>query len=356
MHILILNWRDPKNPRAGGAEKLNLEILKLFIEKGDSVIWYACAVNGLPQQEDYKGITIIRFGNIITHFLSWPFFLYAKKFGKVNLIIDCIHGIGYLSNLFAPFTKRRILVCEVAKNIWDEMIPFPGNFVGKFLEPIQFFLYASNKFWTISTSTKKDIEKMGVNGKNILVLPMGFDAPLNIKPEDKTKFPIALFVGRLANMKGIKDAIKAIHLANSNTKTKWTLNIVGRGTPDFEKELKDLVTHLKLDEQVNFLGYVSEQDKFKEMAKAWVLLVPSSREGWGMIVGEANYVRTQVIGYKSPGLIDSLVYYSKDNLLVNQQPENIAECLNKIEKPELIDSKLKPGWKDLQQVVIRDIT
>lgn len=354
MNILILNWRDIKNPKSGGAEKLNAEILRPFVDRGDTVIWYAQAVPGLPNEEILNGIKIIRFGNILTHLLFWPFFFYAGRFGKVDFIIDCVHGIGYLTNVFTPFIKKRILVCEVAQNVWDEMMPFPANIIGKFLEPYIFLLYSRNLFWTISQSTKNDLEKMYIPRKNILVLPMGFDAlPLKTK-FIKSKKPIALYVGRLAQTKGIEDAIQAVSMINKTAKEKWFLQIIGRGESSYENELKTMVKENNMRQYIQFLGFVSQEEKFKTMGKVWVLLVPSSREGWGLIVPEANFVGTQVIAYNSPGLKDAVREYAKENILVERNSLALKNALKKIKKPTKIQERIEGGWATLHRVILKE--
>jgi glycosyltransferase involved in cell wall biosynthesis len=42
------------------------------------------------------------------------------------------------------------------------------------------------------------------------------------------------------------------------------------------------------------------------MARAHCLLVPSVREGWGLVVIEANSVGTPAVGYDVPGIRDSI--------------------------------------------------
>jgi glycosyltransferase involved in cell wall biosynthesis len=352
MNILILNWRDPKNPFAGGAEKLNMEILKPFIERGNRVVWYAQSVKGLPSGETYKDIKIIRFGSMFTHFLFWPFFYWTNKFGKVDLIIDSIHGTGYLSPIFASKVRKIILVCEVAQNIWDEMFAFPINKIGKIWEKIMLWFYKNNKFWTISKSTKDDLVNFGIPFENIQILPMGFDAIKLSSIPGKYNRPTALFVGRLAEMKGIKDAIRAIFEINKNLSKKWSLNIIGKGEKKYEGELKTLVSELGSNKYANFLGHVDEKKKFEEMAKAWALLVPSSREGWGMVVPEANHVGTLVIGYNSPGLSESLIKYSKSNVIIDGKVSEIVKELKKIDNPLRLEEKIIPGWGDLHEFVL----
>jgi len=355
MNILILNWRDPKNPKSGGAEKLNMHILKPLIDRGDSVIWYAMSVKGFPKKEKYEGITIIRFGNPLTHLIFWPILYWTGRLGKPDFIIDSIHGTGYLSSVFAPGKRKIILICEVAQNIWDEMYTFPINILGKLWEKIMFNFYKGNNFWTISDSTKKDLVSFGVQGKNIEVLPMGFDG-INLSPfPAKYKNPTALFVGRLAEMKGVKDAIQAIAQVNKKLDKKWRLHIIGRGDANYEKELNQLVSDLSLSEYVKFMGYVNEKEKFEEMAKAWVLLVPSSREGWGMIVPEANSVGTPAIGYDAPGLRDVIRKYSQRNELSDS---SFAELSNKIllfSTPQHVTDRPEAGWSSLYSYILKRI-
>lgn len=351
MNILLTNWRDPRNIKSGGAEILNMHILKPLLDRGDTVTWYAMSSQGLKKREVYENITIIRHGNIFTHFLFFPWLLLTKKFGHIDLVIDSIHGTGYLTPFLMPRTKKIILICEVAKNIWDEMLPFPVSWVGKKWEKIMMKAYSRNIFWTISESTRRDLIKLGVSRKNIEVVPMGFDGfPLK-KSVKKNDAPTALFVGRLAEMKGVKDAITAVELVNLSSNTKWQLKIIGRGEKEYERELKRVVKQKELVNSIEFLGFISDKSKFIEMAKSWVLLVPSSREGWGMIVPEANSVGTPVIGYNVPGLRDSLKTYSKMNILVNNSPEAIAKELMKMKKSLVIDEKIMPGWSQLEKFV-----
>ena len=336
MNILILNWRDPKNPKSGGAEKLNMQILRPFLDRGDSVTWYAMRGEDMLSEEKYKGIHIVRFGNSLTHFLYWPYLYFTKRFGKIDLIIDSIHGTGYLSPIIAPRVRKIILICEVAQNIWDEMYPFPINQLGKIWEKLMFQFYRNNNFWTISNSSKNDLIHFGIKPKNVEILPMGFDSVKISKNISKFKEPTALFVGRLNEMKGVKDVILAIANVNSDLEKKWYLNIVGRGELSYEKELKEMVSNLEMNKYIRFLGFISEVEKFEEMAKSWVLMVPSSREGWGMIVPEANSVGTIAVGYSVPGLKDVLKAYSDKNVLIPPSVKNLRAEVTKIKKPVIV--------------------
>ena len=46
MRFLMLNWRDPKNPLAGGAERVTEGYLAALRERGHEVFWFANAFPG----------------------------------------------------------------------------------------------------------------------------------------------------------------------------------------------------------------------------------------------------------------------------------------------------------------------
>jgi glycosyltransferase involved in cell wall biosynthesis len=54
------------------------------------------------------------------------------------------------------------------------------------------------------------------------------------------------------------------------------------------------------------LGYLPRQDLYEHMARAHCLLVTSVREGWGMVITEANSVGTPAVGYDVPGIRDAI--------------------------------------------------
>ncbi|MCZ7636159.1 MAG: glycosyltransferase family 4 protein [Verrucomicrobia bacterium] len=62
MRFLMLNWRDPKNPLAGGAERVTEGYLRALRERGHEVVWFAFAFPEAPAEEELQGIRIVRAG------------------------------------------------------------------------------------------------------------------------------------------------------------------------------------------------------------------------------------------------------------------------------------------------------
>ncbi len=58
MRFLMLNWRDPKNPLSGGAERVSLGYLTALVERGHQVVWFANAFSGCESKEQINGIQV----------------------------------------------------------------------------------------------------------------------------------------------------------------------------------------------------------------------------------------------------------------------------------------------------------
>src|SRR3989449_839491 len=63
MHVVALNWRDLKNPRAGGAEAHLEEILRYLARRGHRCTLLTSRFRGGPRDEEVDGYRIVRGGH-----------------------------------------------------------------------------------------------------------------------------------------------------------------------------------------------------------------------------------------------------------------------------------------------------
>ena len=83
MRVLILNWRDIKNPKSGGAEIVTLEHAKYWVKRGHNVTWFTSSFKGANREEFLNGVKIVRFGNFIT------VYFFKRFFYKINYVLFC---------------------------------------------------------------------------------------------------------------------------------------------------------------------------------------------------------------------------------------------------------------------------
>lgn len=347
MRILILNWRDIKNPTSGGAEILTHEIAKRLASSGNQVVQFSSFFTGALHRETIDNVEIVRDGNAdirtlfaSVHFRAFLFHQREKK--KFDVVIDEIHGIPF----FAPWYvkgKKIVLICEVAGELWGRVFGSFFGLLGRMVEKFYlFFVYKNILFLTISDSTKKDLIKDGVNKKDIVVLPMGINAPRNIENVKKEKEKTLIFVGRLTVAKGIEEALNALEKIVKLNKD-FKLWVVGRGEENYVQKLKRICRQLGIEKKVTFYGFVSESKKFSLLARAHLLIHPSLKEGFGLTIPEAGFVGTPVVAYDSSGLRDIVKNGRNGVLVVENSPESLANTAMQILSDDSLYQKLCQG-------------
>lgn len=343
MNILILNWRDIKNPLSGGAEIFTHEMAKRWAKDGHEVTWFASYFRDAKQDEIIDKVHFIRRGNPDLRSLFQSVHIkayeYYKRHRKYDVIIDEIHGMPFFTPLYV---KEPIIpvICEVAKNIWDSMFPFPWNIVGKASEKLSLQLYKQKHFLTISESTKEDLVSYGFSEKAISVLPMGINR-ISIRETEKEKNPTAIFVARINKMKGVEDAIRAFHYVVKKYPTA-ILWIVGRGQEEYINILRKQIKEYGLQENVVFWNFISQEKKFELMSRAHVLISPSVREGFGLTIPEAGSVGTPSIVYNVQGLKE-LVDDANGIRLKENSPEELAKQLIHLFTDKKVYNTLRSG-------------
>ena len=247
------------------------------------------------------------------HFYAFLYTLLNYRF--FDLIIDEFNGLGMMTFFF----KRSIILIH---QLYDEFwVAFFGIFgyPFKIIEKILLRFYRNKPAITVSNSTKEDLIDFGFRADNITIIFNGIDfVKMDVKKGSK---PVLMYLGRMRKTKNPEDAIRA-YLQAKEKIDNLIIHMVGDG-----EELDYLKQQYQEEEGILFHGFVSEEEKYKLLRKASVLLVPSIREGWGQIVIQANMMGTPVIGYDVAGIRDS-VRHENTGFLVDKH--NPSEMSNRI--------------------------
>lgn len=107
-----------------------------------------------------------------------------------------------------------------------------------------------------------------------------------------------IFFSRIHPKKGIELLMKAISLLE----TKVCLQIAGTGDQDYIQQLKQLSVELKIDSQIEWLGWINRNEKFEVLMRADLFALTSYNENFANVVVESLYVGTPVLLSKEVGL------------------------------------------------------
>ncbi len=213
MNVVILNWRDLKNPLSGGAEILTHEIAKYLVSKKHTVTIFSSLFPNCKKTETIDGVKIIRDGkpdlrSVLNsvHYKAYKYYK-DKKFGRVDVFVDEVHGVPFFTPLYIK-EKKIALICEKAGSLWDSALPFPLNYAGRLTERIYPLLYKKMIILTISQSSKDELSSLFPK-EHIKIIYPGSSSKVLDHPVQKNNNMKLVFIARLLKTKGIEDIIDA---------------------------------------------------------------------------------------------------------------------------------------------------
>ncbi len=326
MRILWLNWRDIKNPAAGGAELVTHEVAKRWVQKGHSVTLFCASFPGGSDEQVLDGVHIVRRGRQYSvHYHAWRYYSRQPR-DRFDFVVDEINTIPFFTPLYVR-GKHLALFHQLAREVWRYEAPFPLNILGYLLEPWYLRLYRHTPTVTGSESTRQDLYELGF--QRVYLVEYGVDVtPLaDVPTEDqKEENPTVIYVGRLVPSKRVIDIVQAIGLVRAHI-PNVQLWLVGDGMRKYIRRLKELVSHYGLRNSVRFWGKVPHGQKIELLTRAHALALTSVREGWGLVVIEANAVGTPAVVYNVHGLRDSVRHGQTGLVCKSETPRELAASI-----------------------------
>jgi glycosyltransferase involved in cell wall biosynthesis len=340
MRFLMLNWRDPKNPRAGGAERVTLGYLSALARRGHEVFWFTYDFDGAAPVETLDGVTVVRGGSFLTSVAEAVVWCRTQK--PFDLVIDQHHGIPWAAPLWCR-TRCVAYIHEVLGPIWSSFYPWPLNEIGQWQERCTHRLYRHVPFWTASQFTKDALHRYGV--RDVTLIPYGVHTvalpELDAKPLTS---PLRLaVVCRLASNKRVDHAFRAVKCLLERG-VEAEIKVVGTG--EAEAAVRRVAGELGLGARVVFTGPLPEPEKDALLRRAHVLLHTSQREGWGLNVIEANAMGTVAVVYPVAGLVESTLHRETGLVAKAETPDALADSLQDLLKgPEAYQRYRRNAWE-----------
>lgn len=300
--ILLINWRDIKNPEAGGAELYFHEIFKRLNTRDYEVTVLAHRVKGFPDEEVIDGMRTVRIGS--KFLFNYSAFFYARKHQKeYDLIIEDLNKIPFFTPMGTKCKRLHMVMHFFRKSIFREAF-FPFALYVYVMERLVSVFYKKEPFVAISQSTADEMVDMGIKSSKTYIVEPGIDTEYFKPTMAKANPPVISYVGRLMKYKNAQFVINAMPRLKELV-PGIVLEIAGGG--DYRPELEKMVSRLGVADSVRFLGRVSEDEKRDLLSRSSLFINPSFKEGWGINNIEANLCGTISMSNNVAGLKDSVV-------------------------------------------------
>jgi glycosyltransferase involved in cell wall biosynthesis len=304
MRILAVNWRDIKNPDAGGAEVHLHEILSHLARWGHPSTLLAAGWPGCAREETVDGIAIIRRGHWYDANFVLP--LFARRHLErqtYDVVLEDINKLPFFMPLVTKIPVVPVIPHLFGTTVFREANAGIGAYVVSMERCIP-IVFRKNHFMVISPSTKDDLAARGIEPARITVVLCGLDHR-RYRNLDLERFgdPTIVHLGRLRKYKSVEVAIRAMREIRAALPAA-KLAIIGDGP--HRGALEAETKRLGLAESVRFFGFMRDEALVEYLNRAHLLINPSPKEGWGLTVVEANACGLPVVASDRPGLRDSV--------------------------------------------------
>lgn len=315
MRVAFLNWRDSTHPEGGGAELYAHTVCAGLADRGHAVTLYCAEHADGPRDEQRDGYRIRRRGSRLTVYRSALGQLHrdARRDGSYHAVVDTQNGIPF----FTPLQTRTpsvVLVHHVHREQWPVVFGPVQSRIGWFIESmIAPRINRSRQYVAVSEMTKSELITLGVDADRIRVIHNG-TLPALLSGSPRALEPTLVVLGRLVPHKRIEHAIDVV--ANLGSRyPSLRLRILGEGW--WRDQLVNYAQRRGVHDRVDLLGFVDEETKSLELDRAWLMLAPSIKEGWGLSVVEAASHAVPTIAYHGAGGLSESIIDGVTGVLVD---------------------------------------
>ena len=299
--VLVLNERDPQNPRAGGAEIHVAEIFRRLVARGYEVTLAASSFAGCKTEDEIDGIRIWRLGRLRFYYprVAWTT-ARATRNGEFDIVVECLNKVPFYSPIYSAVPV--LVVCHhLFGEVAFQQVSWPVAATVWITERLIPFFYKQLPFVSISESTRSDLIRRGIDSDRIRVDHCGIQ-----HPEIDTKRPRGMrvaYLGRLEVYKNVDIMLRACALLVEQFPDLEIL-VIGRGAA--RDSLEALAIELGIQERTRFTGFIDDRERDELISQTRVCVCPSEKEGWGLTIIESNALGTPVVATDADGLRDSV--------------------------------------------------
>jgi glycosyltransferase involved in cell wall biosynthesis len=347
LRILVLNWLDRENPQAGGAETHLHEVFGRLAARGHEVTALVSGWRGCERRASLDGIDVHRSGRRYTYSLTSPVYFRRRLAARgFDVVVEDLNKVPVFSPLWAG-----VPVVLLAHHLFGATAfqagPVPVAVATWVLERPVPRVFARARAIAVSESTRDDLVARGLARDLIDVVPNGIDLE-HYTPASELRASRAtiLVLGRLKEYKRVDLVIDAVAvLAGEGLDVQ--LEIVGDG--ERLEALRAQARSLGIEDRVHFLGFVAEERKLEALRRAWVHVLTSPKEGWGISNLEAAACATPSVASDSPGLRESVVDGETGILVPHGEVGPLAEALGRLLRDRELHARLARGARSFAE-------
>jgi len=251
----------------------------------------ASAFPGGRARETIDGIRVVRSGGLLS--LWWRTFLFYMREARGKYDVVVVEGFGgsRIPRL-TPLYIREPIVTE-----WHQIhadlfaVQYPKVLVPllNLLERLTALVHRNTIVMARTEEWREAFPRIGFKRENIRVVPACIDDPWLTNVDLKSvREPIIVWLGKFRRYKCPDHAIRAMKQVVREVPSARLILAGRHDDRRYEDELLEMVVELDLTQAVEFRFDITELEKRSLLDSCRALVLPSSVEGFGIVVLEAN--------------------------------------------------------------------
>ena len=257
----------------------------------------------------------------------------------------CFPYFSCLAASAASVIKREKLVITwfevLGKAYWDEHMGRAGMWAFAVEKAVS---RCTRWHIAISDFTRdRAIAELGMSPSKVVTIPFGIDYVGLRRMRDVAKEAQILYAGRLASHKRLDLLIRAFaHLKHRHS--GYRLKMIGDG-PE-RCRLREIVDSTGLQQDVLFVTKLKEWELYEEISQSKLLVLPSEREGQGLVVIEAMALGTPVIAHDGRySAVGSIISSGSNGVLVRSADEMVEAMDRLLSDDTLVEKLIRGGYE-----------
>jgi glycosyltransferase involved in cell wall biosynthesis len=337
--VVFLNWRDCRNPEGGGSEIYVETVARALAAAGNEVTIHAAAFPSAPAEELVEGVRIVRGGSKLGVYADALRQLRRGSLGRPDVVVDVQNGIPFASPLVG-IAPTVVLVHHVHREQWPVVYDPVRARIGWWIESrLAPRVYRPCRYVAVSSATRAELTALGVAAERISVVHNGVQAR-PVVDALRSPSPRVLVLGRLVPHKQVEHVLRAA-AALRDALPGLRVSVVGDGW--WRDEIDAEIDRLGVREIVELHGFVDDVTKQRELERAWVLALPSLKEGWGLAITEAAAHHVPAIAYRAAGGVTESIRDGESGLLVGEGQEAFTAALHQLLADDDLRTRLSVG-------------
>ena len=326
MRILILNERDPRHPKAGGAETHVHEVFRRLAARGHAVTELVSSFPGGAARDEIDAIRFERIAALPTYYpRAAARCARATRRGEFDVVVECLNKLPFLAPLYSA---RPVLgLCHHLFGATAfRQVAWPIAAAVVAVERAIPLAYRRAPIVAISESTRDDLVARGDRPAQVEVQVPGIRRPDAQPAPIARREPLVVYVGRLEAYKRIDLVLEAVaQLARAAPRRPARAARARRGA-----RRGSSAAPRRSGSATAWSSRASSPtpSATRGSRASRVCVCASHKEGFGLTVIEANAVGTPNVASDAPGLRDTVRHGETGFLVAEPDPARFAERID----------------------------